>query len=86
MEDKARLAQLQRELQLIRELREELDLKGTLARAGTRADWDMLEDRFQAAQEELARFEEHRASTHELERAATSLLEVRRGYERLPRH
>jgi hypothetical protein len=85
MENDAQLDELKRELEQIRELREELDLKGTLTRAGARADWDALENRFQAAREELARFQDRGASRHDLDGAARSLLEVRRGYERLHR-
>lgn len=81
MTDKTRLEEMRRELTLIRELREKLSLSSTLARAEARADWDDLDRRFQAAEQEIERLG-HRE--HDSDHASQLLLaEIRRGYERL---
>lgn len=84
-DDKERLATLRREIELIRELREELDLKGTLLRTGARAAWEDLDSRFQAAQEEVERLGDHRAVGRDFDRTAHTLFEIRHGYEHVRR-
>jgi transposase len=84
MKHKEQTDTLRREVELLRELREELDLKRTLARAEARADWEDLEGRFQLAQEEIARLGHGaREDALVLDRASHELQEIRRGYERL---
>ena len=86
MKDKERTEALRREVELLRELREELDLKRTLARAEARAEWQELEDRFLIAQEELSRLgHDSKDDGLVLDRASRELEEVRGGYERLRR-
>jgi hypothetical protein len=86
MKHKERTEALRREVELLRELREEVDLKRTLARAQGRAEWQQLEGRFMLAQEELSRLgHDAKDAGLVLERASRELEEVRRGYERMRR-
>ena len=86
MVDKSKFDEVQRELELIRELREKLSLSSTLARAEAKADWDQLERRFQVAEQELERLGHDKGGVHGFDHASRELLaEIRRGYERMHR-
>jgi predicted nucleic acid-binding Zn-ribbon protein len=78
---------LQRELERLREAREELRLQSTLARADMRTEWERLETRFHLAQEEVVRLGEHtKSAAHEIEVRARELFEeIKAGYERIRR-
>jgi transposase len=76
---------LQHELELVRAMREEVDLQSTLARAEARGSWAQLEQRLQRAQEEIDRIDEHAGRPfHAIEEDSRALLdEIKHGYERL---
>ncbi len=78
---------LQRELDLVRAMREEVDLESTLSRAEARSSWDQLERRLQLAQEEIDRIGDHAARPfHAIEEDSRALIdEIKHGYERLRR-
>jgi hypothetical protein len=78
---------LQRELDLVRAMREEVDLQATLARAEARTSWAHLDQRLQLAQEEIDRIDEHAARPfHAIEEDSRALIdEIKHGYERLRR-
>lgn len=80
-------AGLQRELELLRSMREELRLQVTLAKADVRTEWDRLEARFELAQEELKRTHEHsKSAVHDIETHVRTLTEeLKRGYEAIRR-
>ena len=78
---------LQRELDLVRAMREEVDLQATLAHAEARSSWARLDQRLQLAQEEIDRIDEHAGRPfHAIEEASRALIdEIKHGYERLHR-
>lgn len=80
-------AGLQRELELLRSMREELRLQVTLAKADVRTEWERLEGRFELAQEELKRTREHsKSAVHDIETQVKTLTEeLKRGYEAIRR-
>jgi predicted nucleic acid-binding Zn-ribbon protein len=80
-------AKLQAELDLVRAVREQVDLQSTLARAEARSSWDQLEQRLQLAQEEIDRIDEHAARPfHAIEEGSRALIDdIKHGYERLRR-
>lgn len=76
---------LKPELESLQQLAEELRLKGALARADIKSEFDRLEAKLRRAREDLVRTGEHvKAPLHEIESAAGAILaEVRTGFERL---
>lgn len=78
---------IKQELETLRALREELRLKVSLAKADVRSDWSRLETRFELAQEELRRTQEHgKTALHEIETNLRTLIdELKRGYEAVRR-
>jgi predicted nucleic acid-binding Zn-ribbon protein len=78
-------ATLQSELDSLAKSAEELRLQGTLLQADARAEWDRLEHKLRAAQEEVNRVTEHaKAPLHEIESASRKLfLELKHGFERI---
>ncbi len=80
-------AGLQRELELLRSMREELRLQVTLAKADVRSEWERLESRFELAQEQLKRTREHsKVAVHDIESQLRTLVEeLKRGYEAIRR-
>jgi hypothetical protein len=79
--------ELQRELDGLCRIRDELRLQSTLARAEVRGEWERLEQRLALAQEELGRLSSHgREVLVEVQDALRSLLdELKAGYERIQR-
>lgn len=75
------------ELETLRTLREELQLKVSLGRAELRSEWERLEVKFQHAHEEWNRTQEHsQAALRDIEADLRTLLqELKRGYEGLRR-
>lgn len=76
---------LKPELESLQQIAEELRLKGALARADIKSEFDRLETKLRRAHEDLVRTGEHvKAPLHEIESAAGAVLvEVRAGFERL---
>ena len=78
-------AALQRELDALQPVAQELRLKAALARADLKSELDGLEVKLRRAQEDVRRLGEHvQGPLHELEGAARTLLkELGAGFERL---
>lgn len=76
---------LKPELESLQQIAEELRLKGALARADIKSEFDRLEGKLRRAGEDLTRTGEHvKAPLLEIESAARAILgEVRTGFERL---
>jgi hypothetical protein len=78
---------LQRELDALRAMREELDLRDTLARAEGRGSWARLEQQLLLAQEEIDRIsEQSEHAFRDIELASRARLkQIKHGYDRIRR-
>ena len=78
-------ATLQRELDSLRQTRDELHLQLTLAKADARSEWNELETRLRLAQEEVTRVSAHaKAALQQIEDGSRKLIqELKLGYEQL---
>ena len=78
-------AMLQRELETLTKLRDELKVQMHLGKAELKHDWERLEGTFQRVQDELRYTgEQSKQPAKDLQAAARALLdELKRGYERV---
>ena len=78
-------ANLQRELDSLRQTRDELHLQLSLAKADARSEWNELEARMRLAQEEVARVSAHaKTALQQIEDGSRKLIqELKLGYEHL---
>ena len=78
---------IKRELEALQTLREELRVQANLAKADARTEWARLESRFERAQEEWKRTQDHaKAAVQELATDLRAVFEeLKRGYGALRR-